>query len=162
VNATATRQPDCTRRDSMRQGRRRLSGERGSAAAEAALVTPLLVLLALVAVGFGRTASTRIEVASAARQAARAASIAPDPNTAVTQAKAAARAALAEDRVTCADLTVAVDTTHFAPGGTVAVTISCTTELGDAAMPGLPGRVQFRARFVSPIDEFRVDVAGGP
>ena len=118
-------------------------------------MSPLLVVLALVAVGFGRTASTRLEVNSAARQAARAASLARDPDTAAAQARSTAQAALAEDRVTCADLTVVVDTTDFTPGGTVAVAISCTTRLADVAMPGLPGQATLRARFVSPVDVYR-------
>jgi len=122
---------------------------------EAALVTPLLVLLALVAVGLGRTASTRLEVNSAARQAARAASLARDADTAATQARSTAQAALAEDGVTCADLRVTVDTADFTPGGNVTVALSCTTRLADVAMPGLPGRASLQGRFVSPVDVYR-------
>ena len=124
-------------------------------------MTPLLVLLALVAVGFGRTASTRLEVNSAARQAARAASLARDPDTAAAQARATAQAALAEDRVTCADLRVTVDTADFTPGGTVTVAISCTTRLADVAMPGLPGAATLISRFVSPVDNYRSISGGG-
>jgi Flp pilus assembly protein TadG len=150
-------------RSNRHAGPRRWRGrdrERGSATAEAALATPLLILLALVAVGFGRTASTRIEVNSAARQAARAASLAPDPDTAAAHARATAQTALAEDKITCADLRVTVDTTDFTPGGTVTVTITCTTRLTDVAMPGLPGHATLQARFVSPVDVYRTQPRG--
>ena len=139
-----------------------LSGERGSAAAEAALVAPLLMLLALVAVGFGRIASTRMEVDSAARQAARAASLARDPDTAAAQARETATAALAENRITCDQMSIAVNTADYGPGGTVTVTVRCTTRLADVAMPGLPGRTTLHARFVSPVDAYRSDPGGGP
>jgi Flp pilus assembly protein TadG len=53
--------------------------ETGGVTAELVLLTPLLILLLLLVVAFGRLAGARIEVDGAAAQAARAASIARDP-----------------------------------------------------------------------------------
>ncbi len=53
--------------------------ERGSAAVELVLATPVLVALMLLAVAGGRLASARGEVDAAARDAARAASIGRTP-----------------------------------------------------------------------------------
>jgi hypothetical protein len=125
-------------------------------------VTPLLVLLAVVGIGLGRTVSTRIEVDSAARQAARAASLARDPATAITRAWHVAQVALSVNRLTCTRLEVTVDLANYRPGGTVAVTVSCTTALSDVAMPGLPGHATKSARAVSPIDPYRADPTGTP
>src|SRR5262249_9562983 len=141
---------------------RRWTGDRGSAAAEAALVAPLLMLLGLVAVGFGRIASTRMEVDSAARQAARAASLARDPEVAAARARETAQAALAENRITCDQMSVAVNTGDYGPGGPVTVPVPCPPRLADVAMPGLPGRTTLHARFVPPVDVSRSDPGGGP
>jgi Flp pilus assembly protein TadG len=135
--------------------RRRWRGEEGSATAETALLAPLLLLLALAAAGLGRTATGRIQLDAAARQAARAASLARDPATAATTADTTARAALAGTRLTCTDLRIATDTSHYAPGGTLTVTLRCTTQLADIAMPGLPGNSTLTAQFTSPIDTYR-------
>src|SRR5262249_1482629 len=82
----------------------------------------------------------RMEVDSAARQAARAASLARDPEVAAAQARATATAALAENRITCDQMSIAVNTADYGPGGTVTVTVQCTTRLADVPMPGLPPR----------------------
>jgi Flp pilus assembly protein TadG len=129
---------------------------------ELVLLTPLLVLLALVAVGFGRLGTSRLEVDAAARQAARAASLARDPATATAAARATAQAALAGDRLSCAGLAVTVELAAFAPGGTVAVTVACTTRLADVALVGLPAQVTLHGRFVSPVDTYRSVSGGGP
>ena len=71
------------------------SRERGSAAAELVLVTPFLILLLLFAVAAGRLVQARLDVDSAAQQAARAASLARTPAAASAQAIQVARAALA-------------------------------------------------------------------
>lgn len=68
--------------------------ETGSAAVELVLVTPLLVVLALIAAAFGRVADTRIRVEDAAHHAARAASLTHTTREADRAAREAAAQAL--------------------------------------------------------------------
>ena len=132
--------------------------ERGSAAIELVLLVPALMLLLLFAVAGGRVAIAHGSVQQAAADAARAASIARTAGAAQTTATAAARATLANQGLTCASMTVTLDTSGFAtPVGTpanVAATVSCTVELSELALPGLPDRV-VSATVTSPLDVFR-------
>lgn len=129
--------------------------DRGSVTAELALLTPLLVLLALAAVGLGRTESARIQVDSAARQGARAASLAPDRATAADRARRTVAQALAANTLTCTAGPVTVDLRTYQPGGLLTVTVSCAVDLRDVGMPGLPGTITLVASATSPIDRYR-------
>jgi Flp pilus assembly protein TadG len=134
--------------------RRHEHTDQGSAAVELALVTPLLVLLLLLIVAAGRLVQGRLEVASAAAQAARAASLARDP-AAAAQATAVASSALASQHLTCGSLTVSTDTAAFRPGGQVSVRVSCTVSLSGLALLHLPGAETLTAQAAAPIDVFR-------
>ena len=130
-------------------------GEGGSAALEVALVTPLLLVTLLFVVGLGRLASASGQIEQASRDAARAASIARTPAAAQPDAQQAAAADLAADAITCGSLTVAVDTSAFRPGGTVAVHLACAVSLADVVVAGFPGSHTLTARSVAPIDVYR-------
>jgi Flp pilus assembly protein TadG len=136
-------------------GHRLRDDERGSVTAELVLLTPLLILILLFVVGLGRLAGARIEVDGAAAQASRAASIARDPATATAMAKQTATAALSSDHVTCAQLSVSTDTSRFVPGGSVAVTITCTVSLSELTGLWVPASESVTTRSVSVIDQFR-------
>ena len=140
------------------RGWKTAADERGSAAIELVLLVPALMLLLMFAVAGGRVAIAHGSVQQAAADAARAASIARTAGTAQTTAVAAARATLANQGLTCASMTVTLDTSGFAtPVGTpasVAATVSCTVELSELALPGLPDRV-VSATVTSPLDVFR-------
>lgn len=140
------------------QGWRAASDERGSAAIELVLLVPALMLLLLFAVAGGRVAIAHGSVQQAAADAARAASIARTAGAAQTTAVAAARATLSNQGLTCASMTVTLDTSGFAtPVGTpasVAATVTCTVELSELGLPGLPDRV-VSATVTSPLDVFR-------
>jgi Flp pilus assembly protein TadG len=129
--------------------------ETGSVTAELVLLTPLLILLLLFVVALGRLSGARLDVDGAAAQAARAASIARDPTTATAMAQQTATAALGSDHVTCAQLTVNTDTSQFAPGGSVAVTVTCSVSLSDLTGLRLPASEQISDRFVAVIDQYR-------
>ena len=129
--------------------------ERGAAAVELVLATPILVALMLFAVAGGRLASTRAEVDAAARDGARAASIARSAAVAERDGRAAAEAALADRGLSCSNLTVTIDTTDFRPGGIVAATVACDVDLSDLTGLGLPGARTVSARFAEPVDMFR-------
>jgi Flp pilus assembly protein TadG len=135
--------------------RRREPTDRGSAAVELALVTPLLVLLLMLIVAAGRLVQARLEVASAAAQAARAASLARDPATATAQATAVASSALASQHLSCGSLAVSTGTAAFRPGGQVSVQVSCTVTLAGLALLHLPGAETLTAQAPAPIDVFR-------
>lgn len=134
---------------------RRAKDERGSVTAELVILTPLLILLMLFVVALGRLASARINVDGAAAQAARAAAIARSPQTATSAAQQTAHAALASQHLTCAHLDVAVNTADFIPGGSVAVTVSCSVSLAGLTGLRLPLTETVTDRFVSPIDLYR-------
>ena len=129
--------------------------ERGSVTAELVLLTPLLILLLLFVVALGRLSGARLDVDGAAAQAARAASIARDPSTATAIAQQTATAALGSDHVTCAQLTVETDTAQFAPGGSVAVTVTCHVALSDLTGLRLPASESVTSTASSVIDTYR-------
>ena len=66
-----------------------------------------------------------------------------------------ASASLASRHLTCAHLSVAVDTTGFNPGGDVAVTVSCSVDLSTLTGLHLPAHETVSDRFVEPIDLYR-------
>ena len=59
--------------------------------------------------------------------------------------------------VACARLDTAVDTAAFAPGGVVAVRVSCTATFADLAALGVPGERRFDARSAQVVDRFRAE-----
>jgi Flp pilus assembly protein TadG len=134
----------------------------GSAAAELVLITPLLVLMMLFIVAAGRLVNARLQVDSAARQAARAASIAPGPGPAVTDATMTAQSALTGQHTTCATPDVSVDTSDYRPGGQVTVQVTCVVQLSGLSGLHLPGTITVTSRFTSPIDVYRSESFGLP
>ena len=133
----------------------RRQGERGSAAIELALITPVLLTLLLFVVSLGRVASAHSDVDAAARDAARAAASARSIPQAQSLGDTAARAALTEGGVTCRSMSVEVDTSAFHAGGTVRATVSCTVELATLTGVVLPGSRTVTSSFLAPLDRFR-------
>ena len=142
------------------RARRPGSRERGSAAAELVLVTPFLFLLLLFAVAAGRLVQGRLDVDSAAQQAARAASLARTPAAASAQAQQVAQAALAGQPVTCDPAVITANTSDFTPGGEVTVTVSCTVSLSGLSLLHIPGSETITATFTAPIDTYRGQALG--
>ncbi len=140
--------------------RQRSHGESGAVATELVLLTPLLILMLLFVVALGRLAGARLDVDGAAAQAARAASIARDPATASAMAQQIATAALGSDGVTCANLSVSTDTSQFEPGGSVAVTVTCTVGLSDLTGLRLPASESVSSTASSVIDTYRAISSG--
>lgn len=132
-----------------------MTRENGSLSMELVLVTPALVALILFVVFAGRLGQASSDVTQATAQAARAASLEAGPAAAVAGAQAAAAANLNASGVDCAAVDVAVDTSRFAPGGTVGVTVTCSVALGDLIGAGLPGARALTATAVEVIDTYR-------
>jgi Flp pilus assembly protein TadG len=129
--------------------------ERGGAAVELTLVTPLLLTLLLLMVAAGRLTTAQAEVDAAARDAARSASLQRDPASAASAAHTSAQAALGDQRLTCQTLGVRADTSAFRAGGHVTVEVTCTARLSDLTLLRLPGAKTMHARFTHPIDLYR-------
>jgi Flp pilus assembly protein TadG len=129
--------------------------DRGSASVELVLVTPVLLVLLLLVVALGRLADARAQVDGAARDAARAASIARGPDSARSQAEAAAGARLVEGGVTCRGLDVEVDLGRFRAGGTVSATVTCDVDFGDLTLLGVPGSRAVAATSAEVVDVYR-------
>ncbi|MBS2545491.1 pilus assembly protein [Catenulispora sp. NL8] len=143
--------------------RRRLGGaDDGFAVLETVIVTPILILVLLVAVAAGRLESARLDVDTAAGAAARAASLARSPAAAAAAAGAEAARSLSAAGVSCPHPRVGVDTSAFRPGGVVRVTVTCRAELGDLVGMGfLPLDTGITKSSASPIDRYRQAAAGG-
>jgi Flp pilus assembly protein TadG len=129
--------------------------DRGSAAAELTLLTPVLILLLLFVVFCGRLADTKLRVNDVAHEAARAATLARSPSQATADAQATASAALRSAGIACQSLSVSADTQGLKPGSTVTVTVSCSVGLGDLTALGVPGSRTFESTFSSPVDVWR-------
>ena len=129
--------------------------ERGSLTVELVVLTPVLLIMALAMLAFGRVAETRQQVIEAARAGAEAASIAPDVASAEAASGAAATGGGGGLSRTCTDPIVITDASQFHPGGYVTVTVLCRVPLADVAVPGMPGSTVVTASSTAPIDPYR-------
>lgn len=131
--------------------------ERGSATLELVALAPALLALVLFMVAAGRIGSAKSQVQEAARDGARAASLARSLDAATTAARSAVATNL--PRIgSCTTPTVDVSGDFARPAGTqadVRVTVACVARLADIALPGLPGSKRLAASYVAPIDTFR-------
>ena len=129
--------------------------ERGSLTVELVVLTPVLLIMALSMLAFGRVAETRQQVVEAARAGAEAASIAPDAARAEVASGAAAGGGTDSFSRSCLEPVVLTDASQFHPGGSVTVTVVCHVPLADVAIPGIPGSTVVRASSTAPIDPYR-------
>jgi Flp pilus assembly protein TadG len=134
---------------------RRPSGDRGSAAIELAILTPVVIAMLLTVVALGRFSHSRLLVEQASAAAARAASLTSAPFHAEVAARDAAQATLTGAGLPCAQLKVTVDTGAFGPGGVVAATVTCTADLSTLALVGVPGATSVSATSRSPLETYR-------
>jgi len=122
----------------------RFPGQRGSMTAEFVLVAPLLLMLMLLLVLAGRVVEAHGQVDGAARDAARAASIARSPGA----AQAAARQAASSDVNGWCSPPVVLG---FAPGSrAVAVRLSCALDLSFIGF----GVMHVTGYAVAPLDQY--------
>lgn len=135
------------------------AADRGSATLELLILTPALLLtIAAAAIGM------RIEIAggaveSASYDAARAASISRNADTAYTNALSSAQTTLSQQGLNCAQLSVTVNTSGFSvPVGqpaNVVASVTCVVNLADITAAGLPGSKTITSTFISPLDRYR-------
>lgn len=132
-----------------------IKSERGAAAVEMVLMTPVLLCFLLLVVEGGRLTTARNDVDFAARAGARAASIARSPVSADKDARAAIEDSLNNRDFDCASLDVEVDTTNFRPGGQATTTLHCKVDLSMASLLGVPITRSVDATFTEPIDLYQ-------
>lgn len=131
--------------------RQRSTGDRGSASVELAVLAPLVGLLLGAVVLVGRVQLARADIEGAARSAARDLSISRDPYAAVESVRASLMDTLDVGSPTCRTLSFAPDI-----GSTrVAVTVTCTVDLQEAAVLPVPGSMSVSASASEVIDTYR-------
>ncbi len=133
----------------------RVRGEGGSLTVELVVLTPVLMMLALTIVVFGRVSESRQEVVEASRAGAQAAAVLPNVNSARLGAAVDAAVGISSGSRACLRPEIATDVSHFYPGGYVTVTVVCHVELSDIAFPGIPGSTTVQASTTAPIDPYR-------
>lgn len=133
--------------------------DKGSVAIEAAIVLPPLIMFLCLAIAGGRLVTSGAKIDAAAEDAAREASIHRTAAAAQDAAHAAALESLDDQGITCASTSVSVNTGGLnAPVGqvgTVTVTVSCTVNLSDLLLPGVPGARTLTSTATSVVDQYR-------
>jgi Flp pilus assembly protein TadG len=133
----------------------RRTEDSGSVTVELVVITPVLLIVALLSLVFGRVSQARQQVAEAARAGAEAAAVLPSAAAAQWGAPATAVMGLIGSKHTCAHVDVVTDTSHFFPGGYVTVRVTCQVLLSDLGVRGLPGSTSVQASATAPLDPYR-------
>ncbi|MFF4506618.1 TadE/TadG family type IV pilus assembly protein [Streptomyces sp. NPDC001401] len=129
----------------------RLRDDRGLSTVEVVILAPVMILFILVLVAFGQLVDGRGAIDGAARDAARAGSIQKDHATALSEAKKAAEADLAD--VCSGPVSVVQTSQGFKPDTIFTVEVTC--RIRGLAMLGLNVPTTLSASFSSPLDPFR-------
>lgn len=137
--------------------RHRHGGDGGYDAVQLAVLVPLFGLLIMALVAAGRIGTAREQVQQAAREAARAASLAPTPTAANLAARAAAGRSLAGSS-TCPTWTLTLNTAGLTvpvgQPGVVSATLVCQVSLHNLAVLPLPAHLAMASTFTAPVDTF--------
>lgn len=135
----------------------RLGADRGAATIEMVILSPLLILFMFLVVLTGRLTDAKSDIVGAANDAARAASLQNTAGAASAQAEAAARDAVAGERIDCVNGPDV--STSFSPGfergAIVHVQVTCTVDTGDVTSLGIPITVDLHGEAWEPIDAYR-------
>lgn len=129
--------------------------DRGSMALELTLLTPVLIAFMMLMAGVGRMVEAQGQVDGAARDGARAASVARTRAAAAAFADQAAKGTL-QTRDWCqGGPRIRPDLSAWAPGGQVTVLVDCDVDLGGLSLIGLPGTKTMTGTATVPLDTFR-------
>jgi TadE-like protein len=150
-------------RRTRRVSRTSRTDDRGSVTTEMVLVTPLILVMLQFLVFVGRSVDARSDVVSAARDAARAASIQRDLADARAIAEQTAHATLDREGIRCLETEqVEVRTTGttgdpggFVPGNYVRVRVTCPIRHADLFWLAIPGARSSSYEAVEVVDVFR-------
>ncbi|MDQ1051884.1 Flp pilus assembly protein TadG [Streptomyces sp. V4I2] len=139
---------------------RRLRSDEGSAAIEAAIIFPSLIMFLCLAIAGGRLVTSGSKIDAAAEDAAREASIHRAAAAAQGAAYSAAAESLDDQGITCASTSVHVNTgglnVPVGQVGTVTVTVNCTVNLSDLLLPAVPGARTLTSTATSVVDAYRM------
>ena len=120
-------------------------------AVEVVLMTPILVLFTLLVVAGGRYVTVRADIESAARDAARAATLERTESAGQAAANSVATSALGG----YSDCQVERLKGDFASGSAIEVTLDCQVDNNGLGLLGLSGVYRISASGAAPIDTFR-------
>lgn len=134
--------------------------DRGSASAELALLTPVLILIAMLTLLASRLVSATMAADDAAHTAARAATLERTPAAAHSAAEAAVENALRTHTLSCASWELHLQTAGMAPGSTVEATLTCQADLADLTGLGVPGARTVHGSATSVVDTYRGQALG--
>ncbi|MGW2563382.1 TadE/TadG family type IV pilus assembly protein [Streptomyces sp. NPDC001514] len=139
--------------------RRSAHNDEGSAAIEAAIIIPPLIMFVCLAIAGGRLVMSGSKIDAAAEDAAREASIHRTAGAASDAAHTAASESLDDQGIRCASSSVNVNASGLSvPVGqvaTVTVTVRCTVNLSDLLLPGVPGARTLESTATSVVDQYR-------
>ncbi|MGW0332252.1 TadE family protein [Streptomyces sp. NPDC003011] len=137
-----------------------MRSDEGSAAIEAAIIVPSLIMFLCLAIAGGRLVTSASKIDAAAEDAAREASIHRTAAAAQGAAHSAAAESLNDQGIACTSKGVRVDTGGLnVPVGqvaTVTVTVNCTVNLSDLLLPGVPGARTLTSTATSVVDAYRM------
>jgi Flp pilus assembly protein TadG len=130
----------------------------GTMSLELALLAPLLVAFMMLMVGLGRVVEAQSQVDGAARDAARAASIARTRPAAQAAASDAAGGTLTGTKEWCQGgprAAVEWGRTDWRRGGQVTTSVTCVVDLGGLSLIGLTPSKTMTGTATAPIDTLR-------
>lgn len=139
----------------MRGSEARRRDERGSMAVEIVILTPVLMMFALLVVAAGRYVSAEGDIDAAARDAARAASLQDSRTEAIAAANEVVASSLDPD-THCAEPVGFGGT--WGAGGSVVITLDCQVSYDGLGLIGLPGSVDIDSSSTVPLDPYRTFV----
>lgn len=120
---------------------------------------PTLIMFLCMAIAGGRIVTSGAKIDAAAEDAAREASIHRTAGAAQNAAQAAAAESLSDQGITCASTSVNINTgglnVPVGQVGTVTATVTCTVNLSDMLLPGVPGAKTLTSSATSVVDQYR-------
>lgn len=120
-------------------------------AIEALLLMPLVILFVDLVFFCGRAGLARQDVYGAARDAARAASLARAPDASAVAVQAA-DVSLSTQQAACANPSVQTDMSRFSRGGVVTVVVTCHIAVSDLDLLGAPGSTTVQSTYTEAVD----------
>ena len=122
---------------------------------ELVVLTPVLLVVAMASLVFGRVTEARQQVVEASRAGAEAAAVLPTVGTAQWVGAMNAVIDLIDRTHTCSQVYISIDTADFVAGGSVTVHVVCRVLLSDLTVPGMPGSTTVQASATAPLDPYR-------
>lgn len=129
--------------------------ERGSASVELAVLTPLLLLLALLVVLGYRVVAAGSAADAAAHAAARAATLERTPEAAQSAAEQASAHALRAHPISCASHELGLELGGLEPGAAVTASVACTADLAGLTGLSVPGTYTTTGEATAVVDRYR-------